>query len=100
MKNVLGLCLVLAAVCSAQGTTPRTGNADIVTRMSPEEISARIRERLEAQGIRLEDVIRAAREEHGNTRSAGKTVTPQAMRSSALSGRDQTNLDRIVNVFN
>ena len=100
MKNLLGLCLVLTAVCSAQETTPRTGNANIVTRMSPEEISARIRERLEAQGIALEDVIRAAREEHGKTRSAGKTVMAHAVRQSALSGKDQTNLDRIVNVFN
>jgi hypothetical protein len=96
MKNALGLCLILTAICSAQGTD----NSNAVTRMSPEEISGRIRERLEARGIRIEDVTRAVQEQRGKTRSARHTVTPQAMQPSALSQRDQATVSRIVDVFN
>lgn len=83
MKSVLGVCLIFTAICSAQGTD----NSNVVTRMSPEEISGRIRERLEARGIRIEDLTRAVQEHRSNTRSVRHTVTPQAMRPSALSQR-------------
>lgn len=103
MKNILTLSFALAAVCSAQGPTSTATTGNAATRLSAEEVSSRMRARLEALNVRFDDVTRAAAQGRLNTKSVSEhTARPESTSTSAdaLNTADQKTLDRIVRIYN